>query len=128
MSEEESIIEITKPKFSKLAIVAFICGLFSVLTHYLAITFLVSYLWFVEGQLVEPWCELVLVVLGLSVLVPLLLYIASVVLWRSSLTVIKRSRGKLRGNRLAFAGVVVSTAHITIWVIQVLINVKEWID
>ena len=115
MSEEDSIIEIQKPKFSKLAIVAVICSLLSVISPYVGRSFVFSILPWAYGMTVEQfWYNpSTRPIAGHAIAIskffaPILLCMASVLSWVTSLFVIKRSKGKLRGIWLALGCVVVS--------------------
>lgn len=119
MSEQESITEIQKPKFSKLAIVAMICSLLSVILFYVGEIYWMSILPWVYG--VSPR-QLYKVRSHLRTAYDIRGFLtmgATILLWGISVSscclsqeVIKRSKGKLRGKWLALGAVVVSTGQL----------------
>jgi len=103
MSEEESITEIQKPKFSKLAIVAVMCCLLGVILYYVGADFKWSTLPWVYGP--KQKASTISKILRCSAGV---LWAVSVLLSCKSQEVIKRSKGELRGKRLALGAAVAS--------------------
>ena len=87
---------------------------------------LVAYL-HLELWLNEPIVRFaaVTIIVPSVVLVPLLLCIASWVLWIKSIIAIKQSKGKLIGNRSAFWVVFLSTAHIEFYAYMFTVIVIE---
>ena len=119
MSEQESIIEIQKPKFSKLAILAMIFALLSVILYYVGANFGMSILPWVYGvsssqfYRVRSHLRTANDIHGhLTMGAPILLWGISVASCCLSQEVIKRSKGKLRGKWLALGAAVVSTGQL----------------
>ena len=103
MSEEESIIEIQKPKFSKLAIVAVMCCLLGAILYYVG----TDYNWSNF-----PWDygpkQKASTISKITMLSGAVLWFVSFLLSGISQKVIKRSKGKISGKWLALGTGVVS--------------------
>jgi hypothetical protein len=131
MSEEKNKEEVQKVRVSKLAIAAMIFGLLSVISPYAGgslIYFILPWAFGIslEQMLSEPSSQHFAMVITLfcMVSIPLLFYIACVVLCFASTSAIKRSKGKLCGSRLAFGGMAVATTHIALCLIYGLSQVE----
>jgi len=108
MSEEEKIIEIQKPKFSKLTIVAVMCCLLGVILFYVGTNFKWSILPWVYGVSARQlYTEYSLYIKASTVSRTItfsagMVWFVGGVLSIISQAVIKRSNGKLRGKWLAW--------------------------
>ena len=121
MSEEKNIIEKQKRIFSKLAILAMICSLLSVILYYVGANYWMSILPWVYGvsprQLYKVRSHLSFAydIRGfLTIGAPILLWGISVASCCFSQEVIERSKGKLRGKWLALGAVVISAGQL-VW-------------
>lgn len=122
-TSEEERIEVQKPKISRLALLCIFCGTFCVLFPFagMILLFIELVLFDLMGKQNDPLSRRIGTVIAFAfvLIIPLLLGMASVISGCASLTVIKRSKGKLCGKWLVYLSLALLLAFIALIAIYI---------